>query len=267
MREADTLTARRRISVLFGCGTSSREMLEALLPLLEREPGADLLGLWVEESDLEAAADLPFVKEFCRLTLSVREFHASDARRELARRMREAQAHLERAASRTGASSAMRNVRGPVLALLRDTVTSSDITYFEPPRATALTHFRVTVRPARRRVAVVLTGEAEAKGLLQAAFELARRRTDHLAVLLTPSAAEQADRVEQQLAEVLPRGRRLVDRLPDDTLGAVIDAVQRLGAGCLVLPASDALLDPDALRLLRERLSCPVVVVRTPPPA
>lgn len=265
MREAGTLTVRRRISVLLGCGTSCRAVLEALAPLLEREPGADLLALLVEDSELEAAAELPFVKELSRLTSSAREFQASDARRELARRMRDAQSHLELAASRVGASPSLRNVRGSVLALLREALASSDITFFEPLRASTLMRLQAEPRPPLRRIAVVLTATLQDRGVLEAAFELAQRRPERLALLLTPVAAEHAEHIEQDIARTLPRARRLVDRLPDDTVGAVIAAVQRLGAGCLVLPASESLLETDALRLLRERLSCPVVVVRPPP--
>jgi hypothetical protein len=264
MAEERTRVTGRRIAILLGTGSSCSRVLDALLPLLERETGADLLGVFVEEAELQAAAELPFVKELCRLTSSVREFQASDARRELARRMRDAHSRFEIAASRTGASHSFRSARGPVLNLLRETVTSSDITFFEPLRVSALTLLQAEERrqPARRRVAVVIGDARSAPAALRTAFELAQRRPERMAVLLTAAAAKDAQRIELALTDTLPPGRRLVDQLPDDTIGSVIAATRRLGAGCLVLTASAALLEGNALQALRVELSCPVVVVR-----
>jgi hypothetical protein len=43
-----------------------------------------------------------------------------------------------------------------------------------------------------------------------------------------------------------------------------IVAIWRLGVGCLVLTARDALLEGDALQALRAELNCPVVLLREP---
>jgi hypothetical protein len=131
-------------------------------------------------------------------------------------------------------------------------------------RVSALTLLQAEERrqPARRRVAVVIGDAQTAPAALRTAFELAQRRSERMAVLLTATAAKDAQQIELALTDTLPTGRRMVDQLPDDTIGSVIGATKRLGAGCLVLTASAALLEGDALQALRAELSCPVVVVR-----
>lgn len=262
MAEPDIVTTRRRVAVLLGSGSSCRRVLDALLPLLENEEGVELEGVFLEESELDAAAGLPFVREVCRLTLTVRDFRPSDARRTAAARLREAQRYLADTATQMGAAHSIRSARGPALRLLRETLESSDITFFEPARLSALRLLGGDDRPgpARRRVAVVIDQPASAASLVRTAWELARRRPERVAILLSPAAAKDAAKIDN----MLPGGRRIVDRLEDHSMAAVIAAAKRVGAGALVLPASEALLAGDNLRALQEELSCPVVVVRQP---
>lgn len=264
MAEPNTVTARRRVAVLLGSGSSCRRVLDALLPLLESEEGLELEGVFLEEPELDAAAGLPFVREVCRLTLTVRDFRPSDARRTAAARLREAQRYLEDTATRMGVAHTIRSARGPAVRLLLEALASSDMTFFEPVRVSALQLMGGEDHPgpARRRVAVVIDEPASAGRLARTAYELAQRRPEQVAILLSPAAARDASRIGSVLAGALPRGRRIVDRLEDDSVGAIIAAAKRIRAGALVLPASDALLGEDSLRALRDELSCPVVIVR-----
>ncbi|MEJ8566054.1 hypothetical protein [Elongatibacter sediminis] len=103
--------------------------------------------------------------------------------------------------------------------------------------------------------------EEKARALISVARELTGPRPRRFAVLITPSAQSDED-LEATLRETLPRGRHIVDRLPDNRVDSLIDASRRLGAACLVVPATEALLEGKPLGRLREGVNCPVVMVR-----
>ncbi|MCJ7815332.1 MAG: hypothetical protein MUP31_04685, partial [Xanthomonadales bacterium] len=73
----------RRVSVILGPGGSSRNLLDAVLPLLGRDKTIEMQGVFLEEAELKHAAELPFVKELCRVTFSVREFNSDQFERVL----------------------------------------------------------------------------------------------------------------------------------------------------------------------------------------
>ena len=100
----------RRVAVILEAGGSSRNLLDVVLPLLGRDKAVEMQGVFLEEAELRHAADLPFVKELCRVTFSVREFNSDQFERALALRMRTAQRALSVLAKRAGVTHSFRNV-------------------------------------------------------------------------------------------------------------------------------------------------------------
>ena len=105
----------RRIAVILGSGGSGRSLLDLVLPLLSRGREVEMHGVFLEEAEVRHAAELPFVKELCRVTFSVREFNSDHFERALALRMRTARRALAVLARRTGVMHSFRNVRGPAI--------------------------------------------------------------------------------------------------------------------------------------------------------
>ena len=79
--------APRRVAVILGTGGSGRKLLDLVLPLLLRDREIEMHGVFLEEAEVQHAAELPFVKELCRVTFSVREFTSDQFERSLALRM------------------------------------------------------------------------------------------------------------------------------------------------------------------------------------
>ena len=254
----------RRIAVILGTGGSGRNLLDLVLPLLARDREIEMQGVFLEEAEVQHAAELPFVKELCRVTFSVREFTSDQFERSLTLRMRTAERALSVLARRTGVLHSFRNVRGPAVRLLRETAGASDITVFEPTRRLGATVPSPIggQRPARRVVVAVSDLESGRRALL-AAGHLAAGEPGRICILATGTAADDVPALNRLCQEVLATQDVLLRMVP--SLGgvkALIDATHAVGAGLFVVAATDDLLEFATLQLLRERLRCPICLVR-----
>ncbi|MGK2926830.1 MAG: hypothetical protein ACSLE2_14535 [Lysobacterales bacterium] len=252
----------RRIAVILGPGGSGRKLLDLVLPLLTRDREVEMHGVFLEEAEVRHAAELPFVQELCRVTFSVREFTSDHFERALALRMRTAQRALSVLAQRTGVAHSFRNIRGPAARLLSETARVSDIMVFEPARMIAppAAHPLAGRRPSRRIVVAVSDLESSRMALLAAAH-LAEGDARRISVVATASAA--GDDLDSLLRKVLPAQPIRVRIIPDDVgLRGLVDAVRAEGAALFVTAATEVLLQPANLHFLRERLRCPICLVR-----
>lgn len=263
-RQGGVALAQRRITVLLGCSSSSGRILESLGPLIERGEGVELSAVFVEESEVEIAARLPFVREICALTSEVREFRASDAAMTRDRSIRKARGHIELAAAGTRFAHSFSTVRGTMRRVLEETVAAADVTFFEPMGAALRARFRAqeTGPVLRRPVAVLLTSPESGASAVRAGFELARRKPENVALLLPPGMEVDGAALERMLKTGLPLERMRIETLADPSIPSVLPAVRRLGAQCLVVSVAKDLLAEDALGTLSAELRCPLLLVR-----
>jgi len=256
--------APRRVAVILGTGGSGRSLLDLVLPLLTRDREIEMHGVFLEEAEVQHAAELPFVKELCRVTFSVREFTSDQFERSLALRMRTAQRALSVLARRTGVAHSFRNVRGPAVRLLRETASAADITVFEPARRLGATVPRPVRRVSRQPRIVVAIGDVDGgRPALLAAGHLADGRSGRICVLVSGAAAEDVRAVNQLCEDTLAGRPGSLRRVPrEGGVPALIDAAHSEGAALFVIAATDELLELATLQLLRERLRCPICLVR-----
>ena len=262
MPPTKTETEPRRVTVILDTG-SSRRLLDLIVPLLGREQPVEMKGVFLEEAGVQHAAELPFVQELCRVTFSVREFNSEHFERALGLRMRTAQRALAVLARRAGVAHSFQNVRGSAARLLWETASSSDITIFEPVRRVTVSLAGSTVvRRPLQRIAVLINDAESGKRALAAALQMAEGHLHRLSILLTPAAAGD-ERVRDLL---LNSGRHdrpgRIRSLSDDSAQALTRTIQSASPELLVIGATGAFLTPDVLRELRERLRCPVCLVR-----
>lgn len=259
----DKLT--RRVAVVLGPGGSGRNLLDVVLPLLGRDKAIEMQGIFLEEAELKHAADLPFVKELCRVTFSVREFNSEEFDRVLALRMRTAQRALSVLAKRAGVSHSFRNVRGSAGALLLETANQSDIIVFEPVRSmVAATQSKACRSKSLARIVVVIHDFESGSGALTVASHLASGETERLSVLLPPTAASDPPVLNRLFGMALSTGSASVRSrtLPGTDVDSLIAAVQSEGASLVVIAATPEFMAPEALSVLRQRLRCPICLVR-----
>ena len=253
----------RRVVVILGPGGSNRNLVNSVLPLLGTDKSIEMQGVFLEEAELRHAADLPFVKELCRVTFSVREFDSAQFDRVLALRMRTAQRALSVLAQRAGVAHSFRNVRGSAVRLLLETAEQADVMVFEPVRNMAAA---MSSRPFRTQTApqivVALSDLESGSGALVAAAHLASGDMLRVSVLLTPSVASDRTGVDTLLRTYLPARPAHVRVTREFGVHSLIDSAQAEDAAILVLAASQEFMQPEALQVLRQRLRCPVCLVR-----
>jgi len=256
--------APRRIAVILGVGRSGRVLLDLVLPLLAHDRDVEMQGVFLEEAELQHAAELPFVKELCRVTFSVREFTSDQFERALALRMRTAQRALAVLARNTGVPHSFRNVRGPALRLLLETASASDVTIFEPARVLAPQASQSARGHPRARRVVVAIGEADAgRKALLAAARLAEGDSARLVVLVSPELAQDPQALGALFRSVLPEQPMRVRVVPVEAgVRGLVDAAHAEGAALFVAAATDDLLQPLNLQVLRDKLHCPICLVR-----
>ena len=246
-----------------GASGSGQPLLNILRQLLKKDTGIELHGVFIEDEQLQRAAALPFVKELCRLTLSIREIQGTPFDRSIALRMRSARSALERLAQRSGVPHTFRTAQGSTLSLLSETVHSANITIFEPLRKFAAPALGQThsSHPARRIVVVIDNVTTGDEALITAAL-LAKGRTDRIAILLRAKTGSELKAMEQMIRDLLPyRPARLL-LLPDQDIKHLIASVRAERAEMLVIAATEEILKPESLGSLLQQLECPICLVR-----
>jgi hypothetical protein len=254
----------RRIAVILGPGSASRYLLDRLRPLLAANPDAELQGVFLEEAGVQHAAELPFVKELCRVTFAVREFNSVQFERSLALRMRSARQALAVLAGHAGVRHHFRNVRGSAVSLLQETIRDSDITAFEPARPRMVPALKpVTNARPGTRVSVLLTDPDSAPDSLRVALQLAEGEPRCVSILMSPGKGGDAKGLRTLLRETLPSSPAQVRPVPSDDLVALAAALREQWASVFVVPATAALTEPRVLQFLLAQVRCPVCLVRT----
>jgi len=155
-------------------------------------------------------------------------------------------------------------VRGPALRLLLETASVSDVTIFEPARVLAppATH-PARGRPRPRRVAVAISDPEAGRRALLAAAHLAEDDAGRLSVLVTPDLAADTEGLAALFRAVLPaQPMRVRVVSPEAGVRGLVDAAHAEGATLFVVAATDDLLQPPNLQVLREKLRCPICLVR-----
>ena len=257
-------TATQQIAVILSTSGSGQPLLKILRQLIGKVPDTELHGVFIEDDELQRVAALPFVKELCRLTLSVREIHETRIDRSVALRMRTARNEVEGLARHMGISHTFRTARGSTVRLLRETVHSAKITIIEPRRkfAAPATGQARYARRAVRRIVVVIDDTVTGDEALLTAALLAEGQTHRISILLRAQSPAELEAMDHMIHGMLPAGQKRLLQLPDQGVQSLITAVQAERADMLVIAASEDMLKPKSLALLLRLLECPICLVK-----
>jgi len=225
----DTVT--RRVAVILGTGGSGQQLLNFLQPLLGKDTEINLQGVFIEDDELQRAVALPFSKELCRLTLSVREIQSARFERTMALQTRTARRAIAGLAQRMGVSHTFHKVRGSTISLLRETAHSADLTVFEPLRLFVASPIAPPVHTSRPKQRIVV-------------------------------AVDDPATLDRLISDLLPAAPVYILLSPGSEIQNLIAAARAERADMLVLGTSEKLLKPESLRLLIKQLRCPICLVR-----
>ena len=254
-----------RITVMFGNTDADRSALE-MLGLLTAETPSEILGLFMEDSELLSLADLPVAREYCCLTQVERQLNSADLQRQLRIQARSAQQALAAIAERIGFSWTFQTVRGSLAGLLESAAEDMDLLLLGAARRSLPVpgHFASAnlTRPSRQPVSVIFDGSAVAHRALAVALRIARAGEQSLNIFLVSAHVDDFSSLRAQstalAGPVVLRFHELVNPEFDD----ILEVVRSERAGTLVLGMGERLISPESVGLLRNRLSCPAVLVK-----
>ena len=257
-------TITRRVAVVLGTSGSGQQLLNFLQPLLGKNTEISLQGVFIEDEEMQRAVALPFSKELCRLTLSVREIHSDRFERTIALQTRTARRAIAGLALRMGVPHTFRTLRGSTVSLLRETVHSADITVFEPLRIFTASPIAppVHTRRPQQRIVVAVDDLATAAEALIAAAMFAEGEMHMVSVLLASATATRLAALDHMISDLLPAKPERILLLTGSGIQNLVATVRAERADMLVLGASEELLKPESLRLFIEQLRCPICLVR-----
>jgi hypothetical protein len=256
---------RARIMVMLGSIEPERATLEAL-SLLAGRTAVEINGMFVEDIEVLALAELPIAREYCRLTHVERRLQTHDIERQFRVQARAAQQALAEIAARFGSPLSFQTVRGTLPTLLRAALEETDLMLFGAVRGALRipggTDRAFTARPSRRPVTVTFDGSDAARRALQVALQLAPDDVTPVIVILTAMRAADLPSLGEQVI-------RLAGARPVQRVGLIIPAwrevlehVRAHRSGALVIAISAELLQEENLGQLRNELNCAIVLVK-----
>lgn len=247
--------------------------------------GAQLEGIFIEDTELLNVAGLPFASEFDPSFGTVRRLDSSMMERSLrgqAQRVRQAFAE---AADALQVRWAFQVTRGSIAAELLAAALQADLLVLGAASTGTVYRRRSRVDPAAREVltrascSVAVLGHAatqgtavvvlvdrwpEARRSLEVAARIAARGKEPVTVLLPPASPEETRQIEDEIEGLLgPHGSGWRSRrLEAPTAESLLRATEDARAKCLVLRAGTGILTQDALDRLVTASSCSVVLIR-----
>jgi len=252
---------RMRITVMLGSSDADRTTLE-ILSLLTTETPAEILGLFLEDPELLALAELPVAREYCQLTHAERHLEAADLERQLRIQARTAEQALAGIAGRSGINWSFRTVRGSLASLLTDAMQEMDLLLFSAAHNLRPLAARPPLsRPAIRPVAVTFDGSEAAQRALAVARRMANTGKQPLAILLVTADPDDLQALHAQAAALAGPAAADYLELASAEPGEMLATAHAARASTLVVGMSE-LLPPAYIEMLRSRLRCPAVLVR-----
>jgi len=271
-----------RILVALDTSPHSLAALEAASKLAA-ELEAELVGLFVEDTDLLRLACLPFSRELPYAHQAERRLDTSTMERALRAEAEQARRSLATLAARLQVQWTFRVVRGQVVREVLMAAQEADLIFMGQAsrRGGATSRIgstaRTVAREASRTVAILRTGarlgkpvvvvfegSGSAEAALATAARLAEEDHQNLVVLLAPPSPDQAEALEKQVLDWLKEQQfdaRILALQARDS-AEVLRAIQRVDGRLLVLAGDSALCTHDALDALLSRTGCPIIVAR-----
>jgi hypothetical protein len=259
---------RARILVMLGSIESDRAALNALSRLAGKTP-AEILGMFVEDIELLALAQLPIAREYCMLTHVERRLQPPDIERQFRIQARAAQQALAEIAGRLGFPLTFRTVRGAITTLLRESLDDTDLMLFGTGRSTLRmpggSSRADSGHPSRRRqppVSVVFDGSDAAQRALQVALQIAPDDSIPLTVILTAGNPEHLSALTEQASRLAGTRSLYPVKMVNPAWRDVIEKAYAQHSAALVVAITEELLQEENLGRLRNELNCPVVLVK-----
>ena len=279
MTPVDRLDAMRRILVAMDASQGSLSALETATALAELVQ-AELEGIFIEDADLIALADLPFSREVRLAGGSVQALDLTALEGELRMQAMAARRAMQRAAARRRLPWTFRSVRGSVISELAAAAREVDILCIGRRGQSPLRTARLgnTIRAALRSARVVLvagTGGLALTGpvavvvgptgltepALRFATVVAEKTGQPLLIYVTGSDMRAIEVQQRQVEGMLPEGRPVRFRSIDTAhMPLLFDTLRAERQGLVICGAKREDGQLEWLERLVDSVHCPVLV-------
>jgi len=259
----------RRIVVVFAGGSSDTGLVRVLQSLVPKT-GADISGVFIEDQTLFRLAGLPFISEVSRITSMRRPLAMRDVERQLKIQARRAEQELQRLAESLGLPWSFRTHRGPLSSALAE-ARNIDLLLLGAARhaLASAAELGATSRILQaaeaewlRPVAVLLDEPKSGTRALEAGIELAETTSRSLLVFLADPSPRAWNEVSRRL-QSFGAQRAAIHRIHAHEREGLATAIRRASPAVLIAAAGEGGFEQPRLTSLRQKLRCPVVVVRT----
>lgn len=254
----------RRIAIAFSATGVERRYLEALTQLAA-EHTAEVTAVFIEDTDMIRAANLPFAVELCRSSNVVRQVESAQLERQMKERASVVEKSLAHSAERSGIQWSFTTVRQPESSAIMETARAVDLTMLSGSRrfhlTPAVTHDRGSGKP-RDRVVVIIDRSSAARRGLEVALRLADIRRAALSVIVLAGTQQVADRLAATVAEQCGERELDLHTLTRPAFGELLGHTAGLRADAVFLPIGLVESTPERIHELNESLDCPVLIVK-----
>jgi hypothetical protein len=254
--------------VVLSGGEADAETLTTLTLMLS-DTGSEVVGLFLEDSDLLRIAGLPWSHEVSRLSPRARPLDVSVIERQMRAQATQARRALQEAAERAGFRWSFQTIRGELAAAVQS-ASEGDFLLLSAsnrPAATAA-ELRALLRGTRsavrktKAIAVVFVGSEQSARSLAVATRLSKSGKRPLDILLPPTALttfeEWSTRGEVPDVDIDKR----VVAVPSLETDDFIRALRNRRPALLVVDANEAFAAGPRLAFLRRNAGCPLLVIR-----
>lgn len=282
MNEREPEPVIRRILVALDTSPHSMAALETAARLAGLF-GAELLGIYVEDVNLLRASALPFAQETALRSGARRRLDMDRIESELRSQATLARRALTDSADRARVRWSFLISRGTVVSELVMAASEMDLVILgksgwspierrrlgstarallsEAPGAALVLEHGSRLRPP---LAVVCDGSALGRKALKLATTLSEREDSHLILLALAEDLQEARRIRDQCSQWL-QGKGVLARyriFNQWVASQVAETLEQEGAGGLVVPATEAVLQEDELLTLLGTSDTPILLVR-----
>jgi len=251
----------RRIAVTIDALEISAQALEQAVRLAERL-GAQLEGIFVEDIDLIAISELPFLREVRTVSRSESAISLPRMEQELRALARRAERLLGEQASRYNVAWSFRIWRGSIDADLLEANIEADVLALS--RLGAALRRRQVTRSRTTAVTVLYSGSEASVRALDTAISLAGDPGRELYIVLSAEDESEAARLHQQAMEQLHSvgANAHFVRPADGALSDLIEILSDTNTSVLVVERGNKVLLTPSLKQSLNKLNCPLLIVR-----
>jgi nucleotide-binding universal stress UspA family protein len=267
--EGQSRELKGRIAVAFASESLDLFALDAVTRLAA-SLHAEIAGIFVEDINLIRLAGLPVARAVSRSgapqTLDVAEME-----RQLRTQAETVRVKFASLAERAGVRWSFAISRGSLAGEIVRAAGEGDIVVVGLTRRAVLAE-TMALGPARRRgvepelqrrpIAVVFTGSAASQRALRLATTLSDTLAQPLTILLVAKDESSGAALKSEAQSLIAPRQARFQSLVDPTVAILRDATESAHAAILVIEQGAAILDPAAVELLNDALSCPSLIVR-----